>query len=144
MFNLSNYQQIYLWVDTTNVISSQTHWSYVYYALTHQYCFHSIMDKYKWISIRDYIHSFHLVVITALMVGHGLRNWSRSGGSYGNNTLVICCPAPGRPSRPWSIPIITWLNNVVWNVFTTKYVQNHHQIEGRRHLASIGTSRISP
>ena len=25
-----------------------------------------------------------------------LRDWSRSGGSYGNNTLVICCPAPGR------------------------------------------------
>ena len=32
------------------------------------------------------------------------------------------------PDRPWSIPIITWLNNVVWNVFTTKYIQNHHQI----------------
>ena len=71
-----------------------------------------------------------------------LRDWSRSGGSYGNNTRVICCPAPGRPrrttnhegvvavtpDRPWSIPIITWLNNVVWNVFTTKYAQNHHQI----------------
>ena len=136
-----------------------------------------------------------------------LRDWSRSGGSYGNNTRVICCPAPGRPEsaargtsppdnksrgcccrnsrptvinpdynmtkqrcmkriydkihpksppnlatsscalgtsrrrttnhegvvavtpdRPWSIPIITWLNNVVWNVFTTKYTQNHHQI----------------
>ena len=27
-----------------------------------------------------------------------LRDWSRSGGSYGNNTRVICCPAPGRPS----------------------------------------------
>ena len=27
----------------------------------------------------------------------GLRDWSRSGGSYGNNTRVICCPAPGRP-----------------------------------------------
>ena len=26
-----------------------------------------------------------------------LRDWSRSGGSYGNNTRVICCPAPGRP-----------------------------------------------
>ena len=25
------------------------------------------------------------------------RDWSRSGGSYGNNTRVICCPAPGRP-----------------------------------------------
>ena len=22
------------------------------------------------------------------------------------------------PDRPWSIPIITWLNNFVWNVFT--------------------------
>ena len=26
-----------------------------------------------------------------------LRDWSRSVGSYGNNTRVICCPAPGRP-----------------------------------------------
>ena len=26
-----------------------------------------------------------------------LRYWSRSGGSYGNNTRVICWPAPGRP-----------------------------------------------
>ena len=26
-----------------------------------------------------------------------LRDWSRSGGSYGNNTRRICCPAPGRP-----------------------------------------------
>ena len=48
------------------------------------------------------------------------------------------------PDRPWSIPIITWLNNVVWNVFTTKYAQNNHQIERRRLLASIVTSRISP
>ena len=24
------------------------------------------------------------------------------------------------PSRPWSIPIITWLNNVILHVFTTK------------------------
>ena len=28
---------------------------------------------------------------------HYLRDWSRSGGSYGNNTRVTCCPAPGRP-----------------------------------------------
>ena len=27
----------------------------------------------------------------------GLRDWSRLGGSYGNNTRVICYPAPGRP-----------------------------------------------
>ena len=26
-----------------------------------------------------------------------LRDWSWSGGSYGNNTQVICCPAPGSP-----------------------------------------------
>ena len=35
-----------------------------------------------------------------LMIPHRLfwlRDWSRSGGSYGNNTRVICCPAPGRP-----------------------------------------------
>ena len=67
-----------------------------------------------------------------------LRDWSRSGGSYGNNTRVICCPAPGRPEsaarttnhegvvavtpdRPWSIPIITWLNNVILHAFMTKY-----------------------
>ena len=25
------------------------------------------------------------------------RDWSRSGGSYGNNTRVICYPTPGRP-----------------------------------------------
>ena len=31
------------------------------------------------------------------MSGLCLRDWSRSGGSYGNNTRVICCPAPGRP-----------------------------------------------
>ena len=61
-----------------------------------------------------------------------LRDWSRLGGSYGNNTRMICCPAPRRPEstalrrttnhevvvavtpdRLWSIPIITWLNNVV-------------------------------
>ena len=29
--------------------------------------------------------------------GRRLWDWSRSGGSYGNNTRVICCPAPGRP-----------------------------------------------
>ena len=28
-----------------------------------------------------------------------LRDWSRSGGSYGNNTREISCPAPGRPER---------------------------------------------
>ena len=26
-----------------------------------------------------------------------LRDWSREGGSCGNNIWVICCPAPGRP-----------------------------------------------
>ena len=31
------------------------------------------------------------------LLGRSLRDWSRSGGSYGNNTRVICCPAPGRP-----------------------------------------------
>ena len=87
-----------------------------------------------------------------------LEDWSRWGGSYGNNTRVICCPAPGRPrrttnhsgvvavtpDRPWSTPIITWLNNLVSNIFMTKYVQNHHQIEQRHLLASIVTSRIPP
>ena len=81
-----------------------------------------------------------------------LRDCSRSGGSYGNNTRVISCPAPGRPEgavavtpdRLWSIPIITWLNNFVWNDFAAKYVQNLHQIERRHLLASIVMSRISP
>ena len=87
-----------------------------------------------------------------------LEDWSRWGGSYGNNTRVIFCPAPGRPrrttnhsgvvavtpDRPWSTPIITWLNNLVSNIFMTKYVQNHHQIEQRHLLASIVTSRIPP
>ena len=57
--------------------------------------------------------------------------------------------------------IIAWLNNFVWNifttkyvqiatkyfvwnVFTTKYVQNLDQIERRRLLATIVTSHISP
>ena len=40
--------------------------------------------------------------------------------------------------------IITWLNNVVSNAFTTEYVQNHHQIERRRLLASIVASGILP
>ena len=26
-----------------------------------------------------------------------IRDWSRSRGSFGNNTQVICCPAPGCP-----------------------------------------------
>ena len=26
-----------------------------------------------------------------------LRDWSRSGGSYGKKTRVVCCLAPGRP-----------------------------------------------
>ena len=96
-----------------------------------------------------------------------VMDWLRSRGSYGNNTLVICCPVPGRPEslapgtsshrpttnhdgavdvtpdRPWTIPIITWLNNFVASIFTRKYVQNLHQIERRRPLASIVTSRIS-
>ena len=29
-----------------------------------------------------------------------LREWSRSGGSYGNNTQVICCPASGVGMSP--------------------------------------------
>ena len=48
------------------------------------------------------------------------------------------------PSWPWSIPIITWPYNVILHIFTSKYVQNHHQTERCRQLASIVTSRISP
>ena len=48
------------------------------------------------------------------------------------------------PDRPWSIQIITWLNNFVSTVFMTKYVQNHHQIDWGPLLGSIVTSRISP
>ena len=86
-----------------------------------------------------------------------LRDPSPSGGSYGDNAQVTCCPTqgrtesaargtspPGNKSRLWSIPIIAWLNTYVSKVFTTKYVQDHHQIERRRLLASIVTSRISP
>ena len=94
-----------------------------------------------------------------------LRDWSRSAGSYGNNTRVICCPAPGRPesaargtsppdksrgcccrnSRPTVInPDYNMTKQRCMKVNTTKYVQNHHQIERRRLLASIVTSRISP
>ena len=80
-----------------------------------------------------------------------LRDWSRSGGSYCNSTRLLSGVGTSRehgsttdhegvvavtPDRSWSIPIITWLNNFVWNVFTTKYVQNLHQIERRRLLAS--------
>ena len=39
-----------------------------------------------------------------------LRDWSREGGSNGNNTRVMCCPAPGRPEnvdRRTSPPDIT-------------------------------------
>ena len=39
--------------------------------------------------------------------GIGVRDWSRSVGSYGNNTLVMCCPAPRRPessARRTSLP----------------------------------------
>ena len=31
------------------------------------------------------------------LLSNCLRDWSRSVGSYGNNTRVICCPAPGHP-----------------------------------------------
>ena len=36
------------------------------------------------------------------------------------------------PDRPWSIPMITWINDFVSNVFTAQYVQNHNQIDERR------------
>ena len=96
-----------------------------------------------------------------------LRDWSRSGGSYGNNTRVICCPAPGRPesaargtsppdnksrgcccrnSRPTVInPDYNMTKQrYITRIYDKKNVQNHHQIERRRLLASIVTSRISP
>ena len=42
---------------------------------------------------------------------------------------VICCLAHDitAPSQPWSIPIITRLNNFVSNVYTTKCVQKYLQ-----------------
>ena len=96
-----------------------------------------------------------------------LRDWSRSVGSYGNNTRVICCPAPGRPesaargtsppdnksrgcccrnSRPTVInPDYNMTKQrYITRIYDKKNVQNHHQIERRRLLASIVTSRISP
>ena len=65
---------------------------------------------------------------------------------YINNTWVICCRVQGRPhwttdhkgvvditpDYPWSIPIITWLNNFVSNIYQTKYVQILYQIEWHR------------
>ena len=43
----------------------------------------------------------HGTTLINLFIGY-LRDWSRSGGSYGNNTRVICCLAPGRPeSAAW-------------------------------------------
>ena len=44
-----------------------------------------------------YMLSTLLSSLYPCVTGFGLRDWSRSGGSYGNNTRVICCPAPGRP-----------------------------------------------
>ena len=43
--------------------------------------------------------SSHMKAMTKINMVYrsDLRDWSRSGGSYGNNTRVICCPAPGRP-----------------------------------------------
>ena len=47
--------------------------------------------------------SYAVTLRTVVAIGHKrtysvcLRDWSRSGGSYGNNTRVICCPASGRP-----------------------------------------------
>ena len=112
-----------------------------------------------WIVVFECSVQFYYYLIPADVIWC-LRDWSWSGGSYGNNTQVICCPVTGRPHRhrttnhegvvavtpnqPWSIPITTWLNNFVWNLFTAKYVQNLLQIERRRRLASIVTSRISP
>ena len=40
---------------------------------------------------KTYIHVYYIYIYLYL------RDWSRSGGSYGNNTRVICCPALGRP-----------------------------------------------
>ena len=55
-----------------------------------------------------------------------LRDWSRSGRSYGNNTRVICCPAPGRPesaahnnSRPTVI-------NPDYNMTKQRYITHIH------------------
>ena len=41
-----------------------------------------------------------VMIIWKILSGeHWLRDWSRSGGRYGNNTRVISCPAPGRPEN---------------------------------------------
>ena len=44
-------------------------------------------------------HWRHMGAMASRVTGKStdLRDWSRSGGSYGTNTRVICCPAPGRP-----------------------------------------------
>ena len=105
----------------------------------HQYCQTMVrtFEKYH----RLWHYSDTMLVLKCQSIANCLRDWSRSGGSYGNNTRVSYCPAPGRPesaARGTSPPD----NNS--HVFTTKYVQNHHQIERWRLLASIVTSRISP
>ena len=80
------------------------------------------------------------------MVGRELRQQhelrSRDVPAPDNESLRYCY----RNSRPIVITpdYNLWLNNFVSKVFTTKYVQNHGQIERRRLLASIVTSRISP
>ena len=54
---------------------------------------HLKMLSEKW---RPFCLSLNVLTILGVTTEY-LRDWSRSGGSYGNNTRVICCPAPGCP-----------------------------------------------
>ena len=96
--------------------------------------FHS--EKYRF-----FLHNMLLRHIASL--GHnGLRDWSGEGGRELRQQHPRALLSG--VDRPWSLPIITRLKNVVSNIFTTKYVQINNQVERRRLLDSIVTSRVPP
>ena len=77
-----------------------------------------------------------------LLSGAGTSESSTRRTSPPDNKSRGCCC---RNSRPTVMnPDYNMTKQRINDVFTTKYVQNHHQIERRRLLASIVTSRISP
>ena len=112
----------------------------------------NIIDILIYITINDDESSmddlYSLVMIKGLItVGRELRQLHPSdllcsaGTSWERNHEGVVAVTS---DRLWSKLIITWLNNVILHVFTTKYIQNHHQIERRHLLTSIVTLHISP
>ena len=107
-------------------------------------------SAFSWMNNHVFWLKFRWRLFLRVQLRSRLRDWSRSGGSYGNNTRVICCPAPGCPesaargrsppdnksrgcccrnSLPTVInPDYNMTKQRCMNVFTTKYIQNHHQI----------------